>query len=80
MSGRSQFPPLNVKATLEHAPAHCRQCRTPFKHEWPRSKWTMNGWSPWCPDCNAQHAPHKPRRAKPGPKPKGTGWTNMPIN
>jgi thiol-disulfide isomerase/thioredoxin len=83
VSGRSQFPPLNRKATLEDAPAGCRQCAAVFTPEWPRSKWTMNGWSPWCPKCHEAHAPHKPQRRKSGPKPKGAvkgGWTNMPIN
>jgi hypothetical protein len=66
----------------------CRQCRKPFDAAvWPRSKMTMNGFSPWCPECHTQFAPHKPQRSKPGPKPKPrgvtkdsgkVGWTNLP--
>ena len=60
----------------------CMQCGARFNAGlWPRSKWTLSGFSPWCPQCHAKHAPHKPQRKRPGPKPKGRqgGWTNMPI-
>ena len=81
MSYRNENKPLNRAATLESAPRHCLQCRVPFAAaKWPRSKWTLSGWAPWCPDCFLKYAPHKPQRSMSGPKPKGGGWTNMPIN
>lgn len=79
MSGKSELP---VKKPSGIAPTACRACHAPFADGWPRSKWTLTGYSPWCPSCDALHAPQKERRGKPGPKPKGAvrgGWTNMPI-
>lgn len=75
--------PLRRPALLENAPAACKVCKAPFDAAaWPRSKWTLSGWSPWCPQHDKALAGNKPWKSKPGPKPKGArgGWTNMPIN
>jgi thiol-disulfide isomerase/thioredoxin len=76
---------MKSRPLLETTMAGCRQCRKPFDAAvWPRSKYTMTGFSPWCPTCDALYATHKQRRNKPGPKPKLRGvalasrWTNMP--
>jgi hypothetical protein len=67
------------------SPTGCSKCRRRFDAAvWPRSKFTLSGFSPWCPQCHADFAPRKDPTRKPGPKPKLRGvalaarWTNMP--
>ena len=75
MPGPHKDKPLNRMPTLAKAPKNCSKCKCAFDPEkWPRSKWTLTGWSPWCPTCHADFA-HDDfnrfnNRAKPGPKPK----------
>lgn len=57
MSGKPERPltPAKQKGKPQ---SHCLQCVRPFDAAvWPRSKWTLSGFSPWCPSCHVQFAP-----------------------
>jgi hypothetical protein len=67
--------PYTPKQQDGKVPLGCSKCKAAFKPEaWPRSKWTLNGFSPWCPTCHEDFAGDDwnrfNNRRKPGPKPK----------
>jgi hypothetical protein len=67
--------PLTPAQQKGPSPKGCSKCRAPFAPTlWPRSKWTLNGFSPWCPQCHTDFAGDGwnrfNNRRKPGPKPK----------
>lgn len=63
MSGKG-FPPLSPRQQTGKPPERCARCPTKFDAaRWPKSKWTLSGFSPWCPECHAQYArDERPKR------------------
>ena len=72
MSGsKHHCKPYTPKQQTGKIPANCSKCRVPFYAAvWPRSKWTLSGFSPWCPTCHGDFSNNNFFRRKPGPKPK----------
>ena len=83
-SNSQKMKPLNRKGDLTTGKP-CTKCKAPFQiFEWPRSKWTESGWSPWCPTCHADFAPKKDTPTRRGPKPGAKrmemlAWTDLPA-
>ena len=73
--------PLNRPAAPENG-RECMHCKTPFAPEiWPKSKWTLSGWSPWCPTHHRAFSGQKDEPVRRGRKPKKMEmmtWTNLP--
>jgi hypothetical protein len=66
-------------------PHSCTFCKRPFDAaQWPRSKYTATGWSPWCPEHHALFAaePGNPLRYnnRRGPKPKRVDPPQVRLN
>lgn len=78
MSGAYREKPYTAKQQTGKPPVACSKCKRAFDESvWPRSGWTLNGFSPWCPEHHADFA-HDDfnrfnNRRKPGPKPKARG-------
>lgn len=76
MTATLKVKPYTPAQQRGEPPARCMRCVTPFDAtSWPRSKWTLSGFSPWCPTCHAKYASDDKwnrfnNRRKPGPKPK----------
>lgn len=81
MSSHGKDKPLNRVGTHENGKP-CTKCKAPFiAAGWPRTQWTLTGWSPWCPRCHADFAHDTAPPVRRGPKSKAAklAWTDLPV-
>jgi hypothetical protein len=77
MSGHNnrKEKPYKPSQQVKPPPTHCSKCLVKFDEAiWPRSGYTLTGFSPWCPTCHGDFSGNNffkfNNRSKPGPKPK----------